>query len=483
MKTFDLRPILFTNGILLFILAAAMIVPACADAWVGDDNWKNFALSAAVTLFIAVSIVIVTREERRVLNTRQGFCMVATAWATLSLFGALPFIFSDTSASFIDALFESTSGITTTGATVLTRLDTMSPGILLWRGMLQWLGGVGIIVMAILLLPELRVGGMQFFRPEGPESETMSPRLVGFATRLWGVYTGITILGFILLLGLGLSPLDAAVHTMTSVATGGFSTHDLSVAQFNSLQVEITLMLLMLAGALPFAQILRALAGKPKALTQDPQVRWLLIVLAVSILLIAFQLSFDRGYPLGAALRASAFNTISMMTGTGYATDSYDTWGALPLILLLVLMIVGGCTGSSCSGLKMFRVQLLLVAVKTQLYRISHPQAVYANRYAGQPVNDALMLSVMIFVSTFIIVIAILSVILGLLGLDAVSAVSGAVSMVANIGPAYGPIIGPTGNYASLSPAVKAVLCGAMLLGRIELYALLAMLAPSFWRS
>ena len=481
LRAFDLRPILFANGALLFILAAAMAAPAAADALAGHPNWRAFALSSTITLFIAVSLAIVAREERSVLSARQGFCMAATAWASVALFGALPLLFSDIEISFVDAVFESTSGITTTGATVLVGIDGMSPGVLLWRGMLQWLGGVGLIVMAALLLPELRVGGMQIFRPDGPSGEGTTQRVVALAARLWGVYAAVTALGFAALLALGLEPAAAAVHAMTSVATGGFSTCDASVACFDSAAVEAALLALMVAGSLPFLQMLRAASGRPGALLRDAQARWLLAALALSSLAVAFWLVM-RGYPPLYALRASAFNTVSAATGTGYSTAAYDQWGAFPLVLLAALMMIGGCAGSSCSGIKVFRARILISAAAVHLNRLAHPRSVYVVRMAGAQVSDAVVQSTMIFVFVFLASIAAVALALAALGLDSTSAISGAVATIANVGPALGPEIGPSGNYAGLGAGAKAILCFAMLLGRIELYALLALLTPGFWR-
>ncbi|MDA7981990.1 MAG: TrkH family potassium uptake protein [Alphaproteobacteria bacterium] len=480
---FNLRPVLFINGALLAILSAGMLVPALADALVADANWKVFAASSGVTMFIAVSLMIATRQDRGVLSPRQAFIMVFASWLATALFGALPFLFSDAVLTFSDAFFESTSGITTTGATVLTGLDGLSPGLLLWRGMLQWLGGIGLIVMAIFVLPELRVGGMQFFRPEGGgHSEASSPRVVSLASRIFAIYAGITVIGMVVLLLLGLRPLDAIVHAMTSVATGGFSNYDRSIAEFESAAVEVVLMVLMVAGALPFLHILRALLGHREALFRDPQVRWMLRVLVASVLAVTAWLVATSDFGVLEALRAASFNTVSMMTGTGYSTAAYDGWGAFPAVLLLLLMLTGGCVGSSTSGLKVFRVQVLLASLRTQLRRLSLPRAVLFARYAGRPVDEGVQLSVLVFFCLYLFTVAAAAVIFSLMGMDLISSVSGAVSAVANIGPGYGEIIGPTGNYAPLSDGLKWVFALTMILGRLELYAVLVLFSPSFWR-
>ncbi|MGR4001055.1 MAG: TrkH family potassium uptake protein [Alphaproteobacteria bacterium] len=478
---FNLRPVLFINGVLLSIFSVAMMVPALADALVADDNWKVFAASSGVTMFISISLIIATRQDRGILDPRQAFIMVFASWLATALFGALPFLFSDSVLSFSDAFFESTSGITTTGATILTGLDGLSPGLLLWRGMLQWLGGIGLIMMAIFVLPELRVGGMQFFRPEGASPDTSSPRVIALASRISAIYAAITVIGIVVLLFLGLRPLDAIVHAMTSVATGGFSNYDRSIAEFESPLVELVLMALMIAGALPFLHVLRAVLGNRGALFRNPQVRWMLRVLLASVISIALWLVITRGYGFLEALRVSGFNTVSMMTGTGYSTASYDRWGAFPSVLLILLMLTGGCVGSSTSGLKVFRVQILLSGLRAQLRRLSLPRGVFFTRYAGRPVDESVQLSVLVFFCLYLFTIAAVALILSLFGLDLLSSVSGAVSAVANIGPAYGEIIGPSGNYAPLSDAVKWIFSLAMILGRLELYAVLVLFSPSFW--
>ena len=483
MSSYNLRPVLFINGVLLAVLAAAMLLPAVADALAADDGWKIFASASAVTIFFAVLLVIATRQERGVLAPRQAFLVVSVSWVAAALFGSLPFLFSEAPLSFVDAFFEAASGITTTGATVMTGLESLSPGLLLWRAILQWLGGIGLVLMAVILLPELRVGGMQFFRPEaGIHGDSSSPRVVALAARVWAVYTAATLAGLLLLLALGLKPLDALVHAMTSVATGGFSNYDASIAAFDSSLVEAVLILLMIAGALPFLQLLRALSGDGRALFRDGQVRWMLSVLAAAVIALALWLVVTRGLGLFPALRLAAFNTTSMMTGTGYATASYDQWGAFPSVLLVLLMIAGGCTGSTCSGLKVFRVRVLLATLRTQILRLSAPQAVLLVRYDGKPVPESVVLSVIAFSCLYLLTIAVTALLLAVLGLDAVSSLSGAVSAVANIGPAYGAIIGPAGNYAPLSDPVKLVLSFAMILGRLEIYAGLVIFTPFFWR-
>ena len=479
----NFRPVLFSVGVLLAILAAAMCIPALADALAHDPNWKVFASAAAATLFIAISLILTTREARSVLSPRQSLIMVTSSWLAISLFGALPFLFSDAALSFSDAFFESASGITTTGATVLTGLEGLSPGLLLWRGMLQWLGGVGLVVVAIFVLPELRVGGMQSVRPSESLEETGRLGTLNLGARIVGVYVAITIIGGVILALLGLRPLDAIVHAMTSVATGGFSNYDRSVAHFESGAIELVLILLMLAGACPFIQFLRALTGTGvSALSKDGQIRWMFMTLFISVAVLVAWRIYDAGLAFGQAIRPVAFNTVSMMTGTGYTTAAYDTWGALPMLLLAFLMITGGCSGSTCSGLKVFRIRLLLSALRTQFHRLYEPQAVHLVRYDGRPVSDGLLLSVLALFGLYMISILVCAMILASLGLDAVSAISGSISAIANIGPAYGPLIGPLGNYASLSDPIKWVLSVFMILGRLELYAILVLFFPSFWR-
>jgi len=478
----DLRPVVFVIGTLVTILALAMIIPATVDyAW-GHSDWQVFAAAAAVTLFVGVSMILTTRSGWMAFNLRQAFVMTNAAWLVIAVFGCLPFAFSELKLSFTDAFFESMSGVTTTGATVIVGLDLLPPGLLLWRSILQWLGGIGIIVMAVAILPILQVGGMQLFRVEAFDGDKVLPRAAQIAGGISIVYVFLTGMAAIVLWALGLSGFDAVAHAMTSIATGGFSTHDASVGYYDSAAVDWSISVFMILGSLPFVLYLRLLRGNLGVFARDAQVRLFLAILAVSVVLIALWL-WRHGLmaPLE-ALRYSTFNVISIMTGTGYATAQFDLWGGFVMSLMFVLMFIGGCAGSTTCGIKIFRFQVLYSTAKSQLKRLIQPSGVFIPYYNHRPIPEAVSLSVMGFFFLFTASFAMLAAALGFVGLDFITAVSAAASAIANVGPGLGEIVGPAGTYAPLPDEAKWLLSAGMLLGRLELFTVLVLLTRSFWR-
>ena len=478
----DLRPIAFVIGILLSILALAMLIPASVDAVIGHPDWQVFTAAAAVTLFIGGALILTTRSGWSGFTLRQGFIMTNLAWLVTATFGALPFAFSELELSYTDSFFESMSGVTTTGSTVITGLDTAPPGILLWRAILQWLGGIGIIVMAVAVLPILQVGGMQLFRVEAFETDKVAPRAAQIAGSIAIVYVFLTGVAAIVLWALGMSGFEAVAHAMTSIATGGFSTSDGSLGHFNSSAIDWSISLFMILGSLPFVLYLRAVRGNLLILLRDSQVRVLLGILAVAIALTALWLWQKEIMEPAAALRYATFNVISIMTGTGYATADFGQWGGFVLILLFLLMFIGGCAGSTTCGIKIFRFQVLYQTAKVQLRRLMQPSGVFIPYYNKRPIPEAVASSVMGFFFLFITSFALLAVALGLIGLDLVTALSGAATAIANVGPGLGAIIGPAGTFAPLPDEAKWCLSAGMLLGRLELFTVLVLLLPSFWR-
>ena len=478
----DFRPIVFIIGTLITILALAMIIPAVVDYLSAHPDWQVFAASSAVALFVGVSLILTTRSGWLGFNLRQAFVMTNLAWIVIAAFGSLPFAFSDMDLSVTDAFFESMSGVTTTGATVIVGLDHAPPGILLWRAILQWLGGIGIIVMAVAILPILQVGGMQLFRVEAFDADKVLPRAAQIAGGISIVYVFLTGLAALVLWMIGLSGFDAIAHAMTSIATGGYSTHDASVGYYNSAAVDWSISTFMILGSLPFVLYLRALRGNVAVLVRDSQVRWFLIVVAAAALLIAWWLWRNGVLPPMEALRYGTFNVISVMTGTGYATAEFDRWGGFSMALLFVLMFVGGCAGSTTCGIKIFRFQVLYATARTQLKRLVQPNGVFIPYYNHRPIPDPVSLSVMGFFFLFTASFALLAAGLGFLGLDFITSVSGAASAIANVGPGLGIIIGPAGTYGSLPEEAKWLLCAGMLLGRLELFTVLVLLSRSFWR-
>ncbi len=478
----EFRPVLFIVGILVSILAVAMIIPAAVDAFAGHRDWQVFGASAAVTLFVGVALILTTRARGYRFSIRQGFLMTTLAWLVIAMFGALPFHFSELELSYTDSFFESMSGITTTGSTVIVGLDSAPPGILIWRAILQWLGGIGIIVMAVAILPMLQVGGMQMFRVEAFETDKVLPRAAEIAGGIGVIYVVMTAIAALVLWSLGLTGFEAIAHAMTSIATGGFSTSDGSVGVFDSVAVDYTISVLMVLGSLPFVLYLRAVRGDLKALLGNSQVRWLIAILALSILATAWWLwQQGRMTPLD-SLRYATFNVISVMTGSGFSTADFNLWGGFVAALMFLLMFIGGCAGSTTCGFKIFRLQVLYATAAAQFRRLQEPHGIFFAYYDRRPIPEQVGASVMSFFFLYVACFALLAVGLGLCDLDFITAVSGAATAIANVGPGLGDTIGPAGTFAPLPDAAKWLLSLGMLLGRLELFTVLMLFVPSFWR-
>ena len=480
----DLRPVLFAVGILLATLGVAMLLPAAVDAAAGEPEWRAFLASAALCLFIGGGLVLTNRGGRAELSARQAFVLTTMSWVVIAAFGALPLTFSGVGLSYTDAFFEAMSGITTTGSTVISGLDAAPPGLLLWRALLQWLGGIGIIVIALAILPMLQVGGMQLFRLESSDaSEKALPRVAQIAVVVGLIYLGLSGLCVAALWAAGMTPFEAVVHAMTTIATGGFSTSDQSVAHFDSAAIDWIVTAFMIVGSLPFILYFAVLRRRAGALVRDSQVRWFFAIVVGSVLGVALWLWFGRGAPPAEAIRLAAFNVVSIITGTGYTTADYGLWGAFPVTAFFFFMFVGGCAGSTSCGIKIFRYQILFAFAGTHLRRLWQPHRIFVARYGGKQIPDSAVDAVMTFFFAFGLAFAILAAALTLMGLDFMTAVSGAATAIANVGPGLGEVIGPSGNFASLPDAAKWLLSAGMLLGRLEIFTVLVLLTPTFWRA
>ena len=479
----QLSPVLNILGLLTTILAAAMLIPMCVDLYAGSSDWQVFAMSALLTGFFGVAIWLATNRRGTFdLGLRQAFLLTNGAWVMISVFGALPFMFSELGLSVTDSIFESVSGITTTGSTVLVTIESASPGILIWRALLQWLGGVGIVVMAMAVLPMLSVGGMQLFRTESYERpESVVPRATQLAGGIGLVYAALTVVWAVMLWAAGMSPFDAIAHAMTTLATGGYSTRTASIGAFDSAAIEWIIVIGMIVGSLPFAHYLAMMRGGWRSLLNDPQVRWFLILVTSLVLLLCWNLT-QSGQPLGNALRQASFNGVSIMTGTGYVSANYSIWGGFASTILLLVMFIGGCGGSTTCGIKVFRLQVLAATVKVQINRLLKPHAVVLAYYNRRPVSTEVMDSVMGFFYLYILGFVLIAILLGLSGLDFVTALSGAATSISNVGPGLGEVIGAEGNFSSLPDMAKWIMSFAMLLGRLEIFTVLVMLNPEFWR-
>ena len=480
---FDLRPVGYVIGLLLAVLGVAMVLPMLVDLAEGREHWPVFLQSALFTTLSGGLIAVAcSNGVKEGLSIQQTFILTTGVWVALPVFGALPFVLGATEARYVDAFFEAMSGLTTTGSTVFTGLETLPKGLLLWRGILQWLGGIGIIVVAMVFLPELRVGGMQIFKSES--FDTMGkilPRATQIASQISSIYLGLTMACALCYLGLGLNPFDATVHALTTVSTGGFANYDASFATFSGTP-EYVASLFMILAALPFVRYVQMLNGHAEPLWHDSQVR--VFVGTLLVLVASMWVALTQVFPHGAerSFREALFNVTSVMTGTGYSSADYMTWGPFMVSMFFFIGLIGGCAGSTTCSIKIFRYQLLFASIKMQLRKIRSPNGVFVVRYERRSVDDEVLSSVMSFFMFFVLTMGLLAVALSLTGLDFITSLSGAATALSNVGPGLGDEIGPSGNFSGLNDTAKWLLSLGMLLGRLELLAVYAMLTVSFWR-
>lgn len=479
-----MRQVLYIIGMLLLVLAAAMLLPAAADWVVDHPDWQAFVMSAAVTAFAGGALMLANWTPTIILDRKRGFLLTALSWIMLCAFAALPLTLSEYRLSWADAYFEAMSGLTTTGSTVLTHLDSAPPGVLLWRGILQFLGGVGIVVMAIALLPFLRVGGMQLFKTESSDiSEKLLPQIKQIAAGIFIVYVILNLSCAVAFWLAGMTGFEAAVHAMATVATGGFSTSDDSIGHFKSPAIEWIGALFMLLGGLPFILYIRTAMGHRGALVRDPQVRMIVVLVLAASIAVAGWLVQYRDIPAADALRLALFNVISIATTTGFVSADYTTWGAFPIAAFFFLTFVGGCTGSTAGGIKIFRFQVLAIAIRVHGWRLIAPHSIRPAFYGERKLTNELFTSVLLFMGAYVGTVVMAALLLSAFGLDLVTALSGAATAVGNVGPGLGHVIGPAGTFTTLPPQAKWVLSAAMLLGRLELFTVLVLFSRAFWRT
>lgn len=480
----DIRPVGYVVGLLVAVLGLAMIIPILVDLAEGRGQWWVFVESALITTLGGGMIALASANGvREGLTIQQTFMLTTGVWLMLPLFGALPFVLGATDASVTDAMFEAMSGLTTTGATVLTGLEDLPKGLLIWRGILQWLGGIGIVVVAMVFLPELRVGGMQIFKSESFDTfGKILPRAGQIATQISVIYLWLTLACMLSYLALGMSTFDATVHALTTVSTGGFSNYDASFSTFSG-PAEYVAAIFMILAALPFVRYVQLINGNPVALHRDPQVRGFFMTLTFLVVIVFFVLRSGTTYESERILREAIFNITSIISGTGYASADYMKWGSFAVALFFFIGLIGGCAGSTTCSIKIFRYQLLFASIRAQLRRIRSPHGVFTPRYDGRPVGADVLSSVMSFFMFFVVSLGLISVALSLTGLDFVTSISGAAAALANIGPGLGEIIGPAGNFSSLNDTAKWILIIAMWIGRLELLAVYVMFTAKFWRA
>lgn len=464
-------------------VAAFMIVP-CLFAWhIGSPDLRAFLVSEAATIAVALGLLVSGRGTWTNLRIREMFLLTNLAWILVCGFGALPFLLSHTVASSTDAVFESVSGLTTTGATVLRDLDNLPRDILLWRSMLQWIGGLGIIAFGAAVLPFLKIGGMRLFRTESSDlSEKALPRTTRLLSRLLLTYLVLSVLCVFAYSLAGMGLFDAVNHAMTTVSTGGYSTHDRSIAYFDSIAVEAVAVIFMTLAAVPFMLYMRALAGQASRVFRDGQVRTMLGIYAtVSALCVAWLYATEQ-FELGTSIRESVFSVVSIATTTGYVSIDYTGWGSFAIVLFFFLTFVGGCSGSTSGGLKIFRFKIAFLMLRETTQRLLHPSATFSRTMDGRPLTDDIVASVMAFALMFAVTVGVSATVLAALGNDFETSFSAAATAAANVGPGIGSVIGPAGTFAALSAPSKGILCAAMLFGRLEIFTVLILFMPAFWQ-
>ncbi len=475
------KTVFFTLGILQIILGIFMMIPVIAQ-FIYNEIDSSFFGASIVTIIFGTLFFLSNLDHDKKLSLQQAFLLTALSWLSIAIFGSLPFVFSNVDFSFTNAFFESMSGITTTGSTIISNLESMPKGILLWRAILQWLGGIGIIVMAITLMPIMNVGGMQLFKiSNNDSSEKILPKSKEIALRLIYIYSGLTLLcGFSYKI-LGMSIFDSLTHSMTTIATGGFSNYNESIGFFNSFPIEVSAMIFIILGSLPFIAYMKFLSGNRKIFFSDIQIKTFLKIILVSVIILTIHLGINNSSELdfGSVL----FNIVSILTGTGYVNAQFDSWGGFPLILFLGLMFIGGCAGSTTCGIKIFRIQILYSFILNQLKKIIYPKGIFVLKYNQDSVDNKFVASIISFIYMYFVIFFILTALLSLTGLDFITSISGAATSISNVGPGLGSIIGPNGNFSSLPDVSKWILTIGMILGRLELFAILVLFLPSFWRN
>lgn len=481
-----LRQVLFMIGMMVTVLATTMLAPALVDFSAGEhESATAFILSAVIGVFVGGAVALGTRGPVGDMPPRGAFVLIVGAWLGLALCAALPLRLSGQDLSWTDAIFEAISGLTTTGATVITGLDFRPPGMLLWRAILQWIGGIGIIVTAMAFWPMLGIGGMQLFQLEtGDKSDKVLPRATQIAAGITVIYVTLTVACLVAYMAVGMAWLDALCHAMSTVSTGGFSTSDGSMGTYFGLGADMIGTIFIILASLPFGAYLLAARGRLHGFWRDAQVRGFILVIFVSALgLTALLLSQGAENANGEAWRHASFNAVSIITGTGFATTDYGQWGPLAQASFFVFMFIGGCAGSTTCSIKIFRFQVAGTAIRRYLARLLQPNAVIPMFYNGRPVSDGILHSVLGFFFVFFAVYAVSAAVLSAMGLDLITALSGAAATLTNVGPGLGSIIGPSGTFEPLSDPVKWVLTANMFIGRLEVLAVLILLSPRFWRA
>ena len=479
----NLKPIALVLGTVICAVGFLLFIPMFTEIIYKTESWQAYAVPILLYLIVGGSLVIINKNIELKISIKEAFIITVLSWILLAILCAVPFVYTQSGLDIVDAFFESMSGITTTGATILQNLDELPKGILIWRSLLQWLGGIGIVVIALFILPFLRIGGMQLFHLEGDDPyEKFLPKISSVISKIFIIYVSLTFILFGLYFVNGMSIFDAITHSFTTISTGGFSTHNNSFAFFDNQSILIIAIIFMILGSLPFLVIAQTSFKNLFATFKDHQVRIFLIILLLSIFIIYF---FAQKYLEGnsfSKIITISFNTISIISGTGYVSTNFENWGNYASVLFLILMFIGGCAGSTTGGLKVFRFQILFKYISLHLKRMLKPHAVIATHFNGKKVKDSTYESVMSFFFIYIFTFAMSALLLSFSGMDFLTCFSAAASAISNVGPGLGSVIGPEGNYSSLTDYSKIILVFTMFLGRLEMLTILILFLPSFWK-
>ena len=489
----DFLVVLGILGAFIFFLGFALLIPVGIDLIYAEDTWHSFLVSAAIA-FIAGGILWYLFKPTEEIRIREGFMVVALTWITLSLVGALPFIISGILPSYTDAVFETMSGLTTTGSTIMggitstgfqnPNIESLPHSFLFWRSLSQWLGGMGIIVLSLAILPLLGIGGMQLFQAEspGPTADKLTPRVQETAKLLWVVYLALTALEFILLwLHPSMNWFDALNHAFTSLASGGFSTKDESIAAFDSIYIDIIVTLFMFLSGVNFAMHFRLFKGDMGAFFNNRETQFYTLVTVIGIFIITFSLWYFDGRTLLEALRYGSFQVIAIITTTGYVTDDYELWYTFGASILLLFFFTGASAGSTSGGLKMVRWMILIRNLGREIKQIIHPRAIIPIRIGDQAIEPSIQRTVLSFFILYILIFGFGVMMISLFGYDLISSIGASISALGNVGPAWGEF-GPTDNFAPLPYAAKWILIILMMVGRLELFTIIILFSPSFWK-
>ena len=479
----NFRSVLYIIGLLISALGCMMLIPAMFDLLNNNKEWRVFASTGIISFLMGITIILAFRNRETKIGSKETFLLSVLSWIFLAAISALPLYLSNLNLSYTDAFFEATSGITTTGSTILANIEDASKGILIWRSILQWLGGIGIIVMAVAALPLLHMSGFQlFFSEQAEPSDKLKERVKNLATSIIIIYLIFTFICALLLNIVGMSLFDSICHSMTTIATGGYSTQNNSIGHYDSLSIEIVIIFGMIIASLPFILFVKMYNNDIKSLFLDKQVKGFFFLLLASIFIIAIWLNTKLNFNFIDALRVSAFNVISIITGTGYSTEDFSKWGGFAIGLLFIFMLVGGCTGSTTGGIKIFRIQILFKVIIQQIQKVIRPHQIVKITYSKALIDDKTTLSILALIFLFIASVFIIAAILYFIGLDLLTAFSAAATSIAVVGPGLSAEIGPTGNFNSLPNQAKWVLSAAMIIGRLEFLAVLILIMPSFWK-